>query len=259
MISKKRGNMSLKSFFTDFKKITGLYSLVFLTEFILIIVLGMVSYIVADVKILLYLFLISFLCIQVYIYYVFQKKLIKKVYNPEFNNNKNIVILIGVIVALIVVEIIFILGMIASIAMNPLSTYAALKFLTGNGLKIIIYIISMAFISLYTYLLFDIKKFSKNILIVLSFFLIGFIVNILLSSLTNLLVKKVAFPLLSIDIFGVILFALIIFIILVLVSAISKTIYVQIVKYYKGDNKIEEKLGKLGKKIKGFFKDLTKK
>ncbi len=246
--------MSLKSFFNDFKKLAGLYSVFILVEIFLTLVLFMLLYITSSIAVLSLIFVFSFICMQIYIYYEFQKRLIKKVYDPEFKNNKNIIILIAIAISVFVLYIFFFIGAIINMFANPIMIYKFIGLL--DNIKFLSYIISIAFIWLYTYLLFDIKKISKNIYISLSFFLIQAILSLLLIGIGTIIILILVYILSFLSWLGGILLVLIFLAFLTFVMTLYKTLYVQLVKYFKEENKVESKINQLLEKIKDFFKNI---
>ncbi len=244
--------MSLKSFFTDFKKIGSLYSLFIFIEIVLTAVLLFVLNIISSVVLLPFIFIVSFIGVQIYMYYEFQRRLIRKVYNPDFNNNKNLIILMSVSIVIIILFFLYFIGVIINIINNPIFIFKFIKSI--DTIRFFSYLTSIFLIGLYTFLLFDIKKVKKIIFISLSFFTIEVILNLLLKNVITSAIYLIAYGLSFFSWFGVIIFIFILFAFTTFLVTVYKTIFIQLVKYFKGENIIESKLNQLIEKIKDLLK-----
>ncbi len=244
--------MSLKSFFTDYKKIGKLYSLFFLIEIVLTVVLLLVLNIISSIVLLPFIFLLAFIVVQFYMYYEFQRRLIKNVYNPEFNKNKNIIIMMAISTVIIILLLLYFVGAIINIINNPIFIFKFIKSL--DTIKFFSYLMSILLIGLYAYLLFDIKKVKKIIFISLSFFSIEMIINLVLKNILTSMLYLIGYSLSFFDWIGIILFLLISLIFVIVIVTFYKTLFIQLVKYFKEENIIETKLNQLFGKIKELLK-----
>lgn len=248
--------MNFKSFLTDFKKIASLYGFVILIEVILIFVLGLALYIVADIVLLGLLLIIGFIAVQFYIYYEFQKRLIKKVYNPEFNKNKNIVIMMGLSILVVIIFMVLMLSVLATVFINPMKLLTISKDL--EKYKFLSYLSTFGLLYAYSYLLFDIKKPLKNVLINVIFMIVQFILSFILMAIYLLILTILALILSMIPFIGMIILVILAILLTIALIAVYKTIYITLVKYFKEENKIETKTVEIFNKTKDFFKNLIK-
>ncbi len=251
--------MSLKSFFTDFKKIGSLYSFFIFIEIALTFVLLIVLDIISSIVLLPFIFIVSFIGVQMYMYYEFQRRLIRKVYDPEFKKNKNIIIFMSVSIVIMIFFFLYFIGFIISIISNPIFIFKFIKSLdtirkTLDKIRFFSYLISIFLIGLYTFLLFDIKKIKKILFISLSFFAIEVILSLLLRNVVTSVIYLIAYGLSFFSWFGVVIFIFILLVFITFLVTAYKTILIQLVKYFKGENIIESKLNQLIEKIKDLLK-----
>lgn len=248
--------MKFKSFLSDLKKVSSLYGMLFLIESILVVSLCLVLFLVSNINLLVFLLVIAFLVLQVYIYYMFQKKLIKKVYNPEFDKNKNILIMIAIGFIIFIIYMFLLIGMLSTIFLDPLKIYGLIKYL--DNFTFISYITGYGLMIAYTYLLFEVKNPLKNILVVFSFVLVGFLVSLVTKGFLIILIMLLGLILGSLGSIGIIILLFLLLILVVIAVSINKTIFICFAKYYKDDNKVENKIKEIYKDIKVFFKNLIK-
>ncbi len=214
-------------FLIDFKNILKIYCIYFLIEALLVIILYLTLFINI---IVVGIYLLLFIAVQFYLYYKFQKRLIKKVYNSSFNKKKNIIItmLVNLIIFLIYGAMIFFI-IVAFVkyrfSIDPVEIF--------YKYKIIFYIGSFIPLFAYNFLLLDIKKIKNTFVTTFIFLLIQLALKIIIKIIFYIVLILVIILFYKLE--GIMdqVAVVVYFIFVIFENTLYKTTHITIAKYFR--------------------------
>ncbi len=221
-------------FLIDFKNILKIYCIYFLIEALLVIILYLTLFINI---IVVGIYLLLFIAVQFYLYYKFQKRLIKKVYNPSFNKNKNIIITILVNLSMF---LIYALMTFFIVVLFLKYRFSIDIFEIFFKYKIVFYIGSFIPLFAYNFLLLDIKEMKNTFATTFLFWLIQFVLKIIIKIIFYMVLILVFILFYNLEDIMLQMSVVVYFAFVIFENTLYKTIHITIAKYFRSKEEVKE-------------------